>query len=352
MRPASADGIVARLCSGQIVPMRINWTAGKILALASGYREPCVLAAAADLELFDAIAGRRLTAGQIARRVRGDLRAVTVVLDALAAMDLLRKRRGRYGVPPDAASVLTASGKRSVLAMSQHHANCMRRWAQLARVAKTGRPAKRVPSVRGARKDAAAFIGGMHDLNSGTAPGLVRRIQPMPFRHLLDVGGASGTWTIAFLESYPRSRATIFDLPHVIAMAGRRLRKLRLAGRVRLVAGDFYRDELPKGADLAWVSAIVHQNSRQQNRELFRRVYRALGPRGRIAIRDVVMEQSRTAPRAGALFAVNMLVGTPKGGTFTFGELKADLRMAGFVGARLVLRGEGNDSVVVADRRD
>ena len=64
------------------------------------------------------------------------------------------------------------------------------------------------------------------------------------------------------------------------------------------------------------------------------------------------MEDSRTAPRAGALFAVNMLVGTPKGGTFTFGELKADLRMAGFVGARLVLRGEGNDSVVIAGRRD
>jgi hypothetical protein len=118
------------------------------------------------------------------------------------------------------------------------------------------------------------------------------------------------------------------------------------------VAGDFYRDELPMGADLAWVSAIVHQNSRQQNRELFRRVFRALEPRGRIAIRDVVMKESRTAPRAGALFAVNMLVGTPTGGTFTFGELKADLRQAGFVGARLVLHGEGNDSVVIATRRN
>jgi len=341
-----------RLVSGQIVLMRSNWTASKVLALASGYREPCVLAAAADLELFGALAGRRLTAGQIARRVRGDLRAVTVVLDALAAMDLLRKRGGRYGVPPDVASVLTAGGSRSVLAMSQHHANCMRRWAQLARVARTGRPAERVPSVRGMRKDTAAFIGGMHDLSSCTAPGLIRRIQPMPFKHLLDVGGASGTWTLAFLASNPKSRATIFDLPHVIAMARRRLGKATPAGRVRLVAGDFYRDELPMGADLAWVSAIVHQNSRQQNRELFRRVFRALEPRGRIAIRDVVMKESRTAPRAGALFAVNMLVGTPTGGTFTFGELKADLRQAGFVGARLVLHGEGNDSVVIATRRN
>jgi SAM-dependent methyltransferase len=329
----------------------MKWTADKILEMASRYRAACVLAAAVDLELFEAMLGRRLTAAQIARRIRGDRRAVTIILDALAALALLNKSGGRYAVPADAAAVLTAGGRRSVLAMSQHQANCLRRWAQLPWVAKTGRPAVRVPSVRGERKDAAAFIGGMHDLNRRMAPKLVREIQPLPFQHLLDIGGASGTWTIAFLETNPLGRATIFDLPHVVPMARRRLRQLKLTGRVRLVAGDFYRDELPRGADLAWVSAIVHQNSREQNRALFRKIFRALQPGGRIAIRDVVMEESRTAPVPGALFAVNMLVGTPGGGTFTFKELAADLRRAEFVEARLVRRGVGNDSVVVAKRR-
>jgi hypothetical protein len=116
------------------------------------------------------------------------------------------------------------------------------------------------------------------------------------------------------------------------------------------VAGDFGRDELPEGADLAWVSAIIHQNSRPQNRELFRKVNRALNPGGRIAIRDVVMRQSRTAPLSGALFAVNMLVGTRGGGTFTLGEIRSDLLQAGFRRVRLARRGEGNESVVVAER--
>jgi precorrin-6B methylase 2 len=331
--------------------MATKWTAEKILEVATGYRKACVLAAAVDLELFDAMLGRRLTAARIARNIKGDRRAVTIILDALVALELLKKSGGRYAVPADVAPVLAAGGKQSVLAMSQHHAGCLRRWSQLARVAKTGRPAARVPSVRGERKDAAAFIGGMHDLNRLIAPQLVREIQPLPFKHLLDIGGASGTWTIAFLEINPSGRATIFDLPHVVPMARRRLRELKLAGKIRLVAGDFYRDELPRGADLAWVSAIVHQNSREQNRALFRKIFCALQPGGRIAIRDVVMEESRTAPVPGALFAVNMLAGTPRGGTFTFKELAADLRRAGFVGARLVRRGEGNDSVVVAKRR-
>jgi hypothetical protein len=329
----------------------MRWNADRALCAARAYREACLLAAAADLELFDAIAGRRLTAAQVARKIRAGRRAAGVLLDALAALELLGKAGRRYFVPRGVASALTEGGGRSVLAMCQHHANCMRRWAQLARVVRTGRPAVRVPSVRGARRDYAAFIGGMHNLNSGLSRVIVRDLQPLRFKHLLDVGGASGTWTIAFLEANAPGTATLFDLPHVIPLARRRMAGSRWARKVRLVPGNFYRDELPKGADLAWVSAIIHQNTREQNRELFRKVHRALEPRGRIAVRDVVMRESRTAPASGALFAVNMLVSTPGGGTFTFREIEEDLRAAGFVGVRLARRGEGNESVVIARRR-
>jgi precorrin-6B methylase 2 len=329
----------------------MRWNADTALAAARGYREACVIAAAADLELFDAFAGKRLTQAQAARRVRGDRRAVGVLLDALAALGLLGKSGRRYFVPQGVASALTEGGGRSVLAMCQHHANCMRRWAQLARCVRTGRPSARVPSVRGGQRDHAAFIGGMHNLSSSLSRVIVADLQPLRFTHLLDVGGASGTWTIAFLEANPSATATLFDLPRVIPLARRRLAKSGWAGSVRLVPGDFCRDELPKGADLAWVSAIAHQNSRAQNRELFRKICRALEPGGRIAIRDVVMSESRTRPVSGALFAVNMLVSTAGGGTFTFREIAQDLRAAGFAGARLARRGEGNESVVVARRR-
>jgi predicted O-methyltransferase YrrM len=165
---------------------------------------------------------------------------------------------------------------------------------------------------------------------------------------MLDVGGASGTWTIAFLQANPDAKATLFDLPHVVPLARKRLGDAGLLDRVELVAGDFLVDPLPAGADLAWVSAIAHQNSRAQNRRLFTQAFEALKPGGHVVIRDVVMDSSRTSPVEGTLFAVNMLVATEGGGTFTFDELHDDLAAAGFADAELIRLDEAMNSLVRA----
>lgn len=328
-----------------------TWTADRLLELGRSFQAAAIYAAAADLDLFDALARRALGAGELARRLGCDRRGLLILLDALTALRLLKRHEGRYTLPAGAAKFLTANGSQSLLAMAQHQANCLRNWAQLAKVVKTGRPARRTPSVRGAGGDAEAFIGAMHNISAPVSGPVLGAVRPRHFQHLLDVGGASGTWTMTFLRASPEGRATLFDLPHVIPMARRRLAAARLGRRVTLVAGDYLADALPRGADLAWVSAIVHQNSRAQNRVLFARVYDALVPGGCIAIRDIVMDPSRTRPVAGALFAVNMLVATPGGGTFTFDELRADLESAGFERVRMARRDDAMHSIVMADKR-
>ncbi|MGO9204419.1 MAG: methyltransferase [Limisphaerales bacterium] len=326
----------------------LHWTAEKLLALSRNYQEAAVLAAAADLDLFSPLASAPLGAAELARLLQCNERGLAVLLDALAALQLLEKSGGRYALAPGLEALLTAEGPQSILAMTQHQAHCLRNWAQLALVAKSGWPAQAIPSVRGQTGEQEAFIGGMHNISAPVAGQVIQAVQPLRFKHLLDIGGASGTWTIAFLRACPSARATLFDLPHVIPMARRRLAAAGLSDRVRLVPGDFYADALPPSADLAWVSAIVHQNSRQQNRALFAKVFEALAPGGRIALRDVLMEEGRTRPVAGALFAVNMLVATPDGGTFTFAELRDDLAAAGFVQAAVLRQDEAMNSVVVA----
>jgi spermidine synthase len=172
------------------------------------------------------------------------------------------------------------------------------------------------------------------------APSIVAAIKPGEARKLLDIGGGSGAYAQAFLEASPGLTATIFDLPLVINMARRRLASTGLLDRIQLVAGDFYKDKLPTGHDLALLSAIIHQNSPEQNVELYRKIFSALQPEGRLVIRDHVMSSDHTQPTSGALFAVNMLVGTAGGRTYSFEEIKSALESAGFIKVNLIQHDE------------
>ena len=71
---------------------------------------------------------------------------------------------------------------------------------------------------------------------------------------------------------------------------------------------------------------------------------------GQILIRDVLVDAARTSPPDGAMFAINMLVNTPGGGTYTFDELSEDLLAAGFSGPSLLHAGTFMDSVIHAAR--
>jgi predicted O-methyltransferase YrrM len=326
-------------------------TAGTVLDMAKSYQPACVLAAAADLDVFNLLSSGPMTAETLAAQIRGDVRSTTILLDALVALELLAKRADRYSLPAEVADVLTDHGEHSVLPMVLHQANCLRRWAQLPRVVRSGRAADRHPSIRGEQADTAAFIGAMHAISGPVADTVVGRLGTLSFKHLLDVGGASGTWTMAFLRSMPQARATIFDLPDVIPMARQRLTEAGFINRVDLAAGDYHTDPLPGGADLVWLSAIAHQNSREQNRALFGKIHDALAPGGMLAIRDIVMDEDHVHPPGGAMFAINMLVGTERGGTFSLGEYRADLESAGFADVQLVHRDAWMDSIIRATRK-
>ena len=330
--------------------MAKKWTAKEVSDLARLFQPACVLAAAADLDVFSPLHEKPMTAQALSSELGTDPRATTILLDALVALEFLTKQGNDFSVPEDVAELLTEKSANSVLPVVRHLANCLRRWATLAVVTKTGKPAERIPSTRGQAADQADFIGAMNNFSGPIAAEVVDKLQPLKFDRLLDIGGASGTWTIAFLSAVPEAKATLFDLPPVITMAHRRIAEAGLGDRVGLVPGDFYADDLPDGADLAWLGAICHQNSRNQNRALFKKVHKALKADGFVIIRDVVMDPSHTKSKGGALFAVNMLVNTEGGGTYTFDEYNHDLSEAGFGQVKLVHQDEFMNSLIRAEK--
>ena len=328
--------------------MESKWSTEQIMDIAWSYRHGCVLFAAAELDIFSILNKKSMTAESLTAELETDHRATVILLDALAAMKLLDKRNNKYSVPAPIAELLTEQGPNSVLAMVRLQGNCLRRWAQLSRVTKSGAPAEQKPSIRGAAADQAAFIGAMDNFSAPAAAKMVQQLQPLKFDHLLDIGCASGTWTLAFLQAVPGAEATLFDLPEVIPMAKKRIAKAGMTARVSFVPGDFYTDDLPAGADFVWLGAIAHQNSRKQNRMLFAKTHAALQADGVVVLRDVVMDESRTKPEGGALFAVNMLVATERGSTYTFEEYRSDFLGAGFTEVTLLYRDEFMNSLVRA----
>lgn len=320
----------------------------KILEMMRAYQIPCLLAAAADLDLFEILAPAPRTAAEVVAAACCDLRAVTILLDALAAVKVIVKQNDHYSISPELTPFLCETSPQSVIAMIRHQANCMRRWSRLPWTVRAGKPDYPGPSIRGEDADKTSFIEAMNVVSRDVADKLIQEIHPRDVRCVLDLDGASGSWTLAWLKAEPESRAIIFDLPHVIPMARAYFSTSPMASRVEMRAGNFFIDDLPKGADLAWVSAIIHQNSSDQNRELYRRIASALAPQGWIYIRDIIMESSRTAPVAGALFSVNMLSGTEGGNCYSFAEISEDLQSAGFENVQLVRRDEGMHSILRA----
>ncbi len=146
----------------------------------------------------------------------------------------------------------------------------------------------------------------------------------------------------------PSLRAEVLDLASVVPIAQKHINEAGLAERVSTRIGDLTTDEFGKNYDLILLSAICHMLDPQQNRDLFRRCYRALAPGGRVVIRDFILDPDKTTPKWAALFSINMLVGTKGGAAYTDAEYKSWLTGAGLRGFK---RLEPTGDIIVANRR-
>ncbi len=319
----------------------------RLLRDMSGYMPACVQAAAAELDLGTVLLrnGNRLTAEETAQVCACDLRGCTRLLDALAALGYFVKQgegpSARYGVADEYKPYLDAEHPASCIPILRHFACVQRVWVHLARAVRDGTPPPPEPSILGAEEDRVSFIMGMNSIAHGLVDSVMQSLEEagvpvflIPNPRILDVGGASGTYTAAFLDRIPGSTAALFDLPVGIAQARKRFAGTQAASRITLVEGDFTVDPLPSGFDFVWLSAIIHQMNREESRLLYAKIRNALKPGGSVAIRDFVMDESRTSPVAGALFGINMLLNTPTGMVYTYGEIREDLEQSGFVDVR------------------
>jgi SAM-dependent methyltransferase len=320
---------------------------GAVLEDVRGFFKSRVILTAAELDLFTRLEKGQATAGALAQELGCDQRSLTRLLDCLVALQLLSKQESVYQTS-ERGALLSAEHPETELPMVLHLSGLWETWSGLTETLKTGENPRRKPVAHRGKDSLKDFIGAMHVVGRSLSNEIADSYDLANFNKLLDIGGATGTYTMAFLEKNPEMTAVLFDLPDVIPWAEERLESEGLLGRVELVAGDFYHDELPKGCDLALLSAIIHQNSPQENLDLYRKIHQALVPGGKLLIRDHVMDPGRTFPPQGTLFAINMLVNTKGGDTYTFEEIEDALETVGFERVEMLRKGERMDCLVEA----
>ena len=299
------------------------------------FQESRVVLTALELDVFTAV-GDRAGAVEVAARLQTDPRATEMLLNAMASLRLLVKREEIFQNSPAAARYFTAGSRDNARPALLHTAHLWQRWSTLTECVRAGSAVARDEIAARGPEWTEAFIAAMHRNASERAPLVVRAVGAENVHRMLDVGGGSGAYSIAFAQANGALRADILDLATVAPIALRHIEEAALADRVRIRSGDLRSGPLGEAYDLVFISAICHMLSPEENLDLLRRCRDALASGGRIVIQDFILEADKTAPRFAALFALNMLVGTRGGASYSEPEYTAWLGEAGFQEIRRV----------------
>ncbi|MGA2166907.1 MAG: methyltransferase [Terracidiphilus sp.] len=329
------DAMAAREKAG-VLPDRLE-------QMIRGYMPSRCILTALELDIFTAV-GEGANAEQIGARIHANARAVGVLLNALVALGLLSKSGDDYRNTPESARFFVQGSKDNHRNGLLHTANIWHRWSTLTDAVRRG---ARIPTDRdNAPERTHNFIAGMQRNAKNRAPLVVEALGTAGVRRILDLGGGSGAYSIAFAKACPDVKCEILDLPEVVPLTAEYISQAGISAQVSVRAGDMLHDHLGSGYDIIMLNAICHMFSAEQNLDIFLRAHQALAPNGRLVVQDFILNPDKTGPQHAALFSVNMLVGTDAGASYSEDEYTCWMKTAGFAEVRRINLPGPSDLVV------
>jgi precorrin-6B methylase 2 len=298
-----------------------------------------LVAAITHLDLFTLLSREALDPDGVRARLSLHPRLTDVMLSLFVASGLLERRDGRVRASASAREFLS---KDSPLNLVPYYDSLRERplVASMLAVLRTGTPAQwsAEPEEWSRRMAdpvfAERFTAEMDCRAVWLGPRLARRVDLGGRRHLLDIGGASGSYACAFAAEHEGLRATVLEKPPVDAIARKSVSARGLADRVAIVAGDMFRS-IPEGADVHLFSNVLHDWNEASCRDLLARSQAALAPDGLVVIHDAFLNREKTGPLHVAEYSV-LLAHFTEGQCWSVGEMEAMLADSGFDVPRLV----------------
>ncbi|HEY3414883.1 MAG TPA: methyltransferase [Armatimonadota bacterium] len=320
----------------------------RIWETARGFMASRVILSGVEIGVFEALGNGPCSSQDVAATLKTDPRATDRLLNALVVQGLLLKQGGLFR-NSEAAEQCLVPGRPGYAADGlMHTAHLWHTWTNLTEAVRNGKTPAREEATSANRAD--AFIAAMHHNAMSRAPLIVGALDLTGVNRLLDIGGGSADYAMAFCRAKNGLTATVFDLPDICPITQGYIDRAGLADRVNTYGGNYLQDAFPGGYDLALLSAVIHSNSPDETRLLFSKAFRALNPGGRIVVADWFMDDERVNPPGGAMFALNMLVGTESGDTYTESETAQWLSGAGFDAIRRTDLAGGATSLMIGSK--
>ncbi len=297
-----------------------------------GYMPSRCILTALELDIFTAI-GEGANPEQIGTRIHANARTAEMLLNALVALGMVTKSGGIYSNTRESARFFVQESKDNHRNGLLHTANIWHRWSTLTDAVRHG---TRIPidprdiARAGTPEWTTNFIAGMDRNAKARASLLVQALGTAGVHRILDLGGGSGAYSIAFAKATSDVRCEILDVPEVVPLTAEYVRKAGVSAQISLRSGDMLTDDLGSGHDIIMLNAICHLFSEEQNQQLFRRARQALAPNGRLVVQDFILNSNKTGPLHAALFSLNMLVATDNGASYSEIEYSGWMKNAGF----------------------
>jgi 2-polyprenyl-3-methyl-5-hydroxy-6-metoxy-1,4-benzoquinol methylase len=313
-------------------------TPERLMQVAWGFARPLIIEAALNFRVFDLLDPSPKTVAELAAQSGASARGLTALLNALVGLGLLARQGDRYALTPESASFLVSTKPAYHGGFFRHLTRqVLPHWMQLKEAVRTGRPVVAENHEATGAEFFAGFVEGLFPLSYRAAQVLGKHLGVPKARgrfSVLDIGAGSGVWGIALAQQSPQVTVWAVDWPRVLEITKTLAQRHGVGDRLATSPGDLLEADFGSGHQLATIGHILHSEGPDRSRQLLRKTFKALAPGGTVAISEFVPHEDRTGPPTPLIFAVNMLVHTEAGDTFTFGEITKWLREAGFVNPR------------------
>lgn len=330
----------------QVTPERIR-------QLAWGHTGPLILEAAIRHKVFDLLDQGPKTVEEISAASGSSVRGLRAIMNALVGMQMLNREDGHYSLASESAEFLVR-GKPGYLGGVIKHTSrqLIPMWLRLSDIVHAGGPAAGVNQQGPGSEFFQEFVEDIFPMSYPAAQNLARALgvasANAPVK-VLDLAAGSGVWSIALAEVSPRLTVTAVDWPGVLDVTRRVATRRGVVDRYTFIAGDLLKANFGTGHHIATLGHILHSEGEERSRALLRKTRDALAPGGTIAIAEFLVDEDRRGPLPSLIFAVNMLVATDYGDTYSFPEIASWLKDAGFEKPR-TLESPGPSPLILANR--